>query len=90
MARVEFTALLKKFFPDLKSVELEAADIKELLSKLDGVYPGISGYISNEQGSLRPHVNIFINGGMLQDRQNLNQTLQPHDTVNIIQALSGG
>ena len=90
MVRVEFTSLLKQFFPDLKPVELEAANVKELLKKLDEAYPGISSYLSNEQGSLRPHVNIFINGCMLQDRQNLNDTLQPRDTVNIIQALSGG
>ncbi|MCM8525796.1 MAG: MoaD/ThiS family protein [Lentisphaeraceae bacterium] len=90
MARVEFTSLLKQFFPNLKSMEIEAENLAELVLKLNQTYPGISTYICDEQGALRHHVNIFINNCMLTDRQSLSDCLQPSDTVNIIQALSGG
>ena len=35
MASVEFTSLLKRFFPDLKPEEVSAKNVKELLFELD-------------------------------------------------------
>ncbi len=90
MARVEFTSLLKRFFPDLKSEEVSADNVQELLIELDKKYKGLSAYLIHEQGELRQHVNIFINGNMINDRINLTDEISEKDKINIIQALSGG
>lgn len=90
MAKVEFTSLLERFFPDIATTSVEAATVKELLSELDKKYEGISSYLSEENGGLRQHVNIFINGNMIKDRLKLTDQISSTDTVNIIQALSGG
>lgn len=90
MITVEFTSLLEQFFPGLKPVTVNAENLSQMIDELDLLYPGIAGYLRDEQGSLRPHVNIFINGSMLQDRLKLGDTLNSNDSVNIIQALSGG
>ncbi|MCB0410377.1 MAG: MoaD/ThiS family protein [Flavobacteriales bacterium] len=90
MAKVQFTSLLQRFFPDLKPEEVEAANVKELLSKLDKIYTGLSTYLVEENGGLRKHVNIFVNGVMIKDRIHLSDKIGSNDTINIIQALSGG
>ena len=90
MARVEFTSLLQRFFPDLKSEEIEVNNVKELLTELDKKYEGISSYLTQGNTGLRQHVNIFINGNMIEDRVNLSDQISTNDTINIIQALSGG
>ncbi len=90
MVSVEFTSLLKRFFPTLASVKVEATSINELLIELDKQYDGLSGYLLEEQGGLRKHVNIFVNGNMIRDRKKLSDELKKNDRVNILQALSGG
>lgn len=90
MVKVEFTSLLQRFFPELNSVEIEASNVKELLAELDKKYEGLSTYLIHENAGLRKHVNIFINGNMIKDRAKLSDQLSTNDTINIIQALSGG
>ncbi len=90
MVKVEFTSLLLRFFPDLVPMEVEATTVKELLSELDKTHEGLSAYLAQENTGLRQHVNIFINGNMIKDRIKLSDQLATNDTINIIQALSGG
>ena len=90
MAEIKFTNALKRFYPDLKSFQSEVNIVSEVIRIVDGKYPGIKSYIVDEQGRLRKHVNIFVDGRMIEDRENLSDTLEPGSEVYIMQALSGG
>jgi len=90
MVTVEFTSLLQRFFPNLKTEQVQANSVAQLIAELNIKYPGLSSYLIEENGGLRKHVNIFVNGNMIKDREQLLDTLLHHDKVNIIQALSGG
>lgn len=90
MVKVKFTSALKQFFPDLSTQELEGASIKELISSIESIYPGMQDYLLEEDGSLRKHVNIFVRDEMMVDRHSLSDTLIDGDDVLIFQALSGG
>ena len=90
MVKVKFTSALKQFFPDLSTQELEGASIKELISSIESIYPGMQDYLLEEDGSLRRHVNIFVRDEMMVDRHSLSDTLIDGDDVLIFQALSGG
>ncbi len=48
------------------------------------------GYVLDEQGALRKHMAIFVNGRQITDRQHLTDPLGSEDVVDIMQALSGG
>jgi molybdopterin converting factor small subunit len=90
MATIQFTSNLKRFFPSLDKMQIEALTIKELVEELDKKHEGIKTYILDEQGALRKHVNIFVSGALIIDRQALSDTIKPDDEVFILQALSGG
>ena len=90
MVKVRFTSALKQFFPDLSTQELEGASIKELITSIESIYPGMQDYLLEEDGSLRRHVNIFVRDEMMVDRHRLSDTLIDGDDVLIFQALSGG
>ncbi len=90
MAEVHFTSVLKRFYPDLESTVVEGSTIRELVYALDTKYPGLSDYIVMENGELRKHVNIFLNGTMIKDRKALGDQVSSQCTVHVIQALSGG
>ncbi len=90
MATINFTSALKRFFPGLKSLEIPGGTVSEVVEKLEQEYPGLTGYILDEQGKLRQHVNIFIGEELIQDKETLQDKLSPQDQVFILQALSGG
>ena len=90
MANIHFTPALKRFVPNLKSIEVNGATVADIMVGIGKVYPGLTDYLIEENGSLRKHVNIFINDTFISDRTTLGDAVQPHDDVHIIQALSGG
>ncbi|MDH5476594.1 MAG: MoaD/ThiS family protein [Cyclobacteriaceae bacterium] len=90
MAKVKFTAALKRFFPTLDEIEIEGNSIQEILNGVNKKYPGIDNYILEEDGSLRKHVNIFLENDMINDRKRLTDQVKSNDQILIFQALSGG
>jgi len=90
MPVVKFTYALKRFFPGLKDTPAKSIVLADILNEIEITYPGISRYILDEQGNLRRHVNIFINGTMIPDRTKLNSPVAEESNIHIIQALSGG
>lgn len=90
MPTVKFTYALKRFFPDLKETPVQSDNLPALLERIDQHYPGIQHYIVDERGALRKHVNIFIDGELIRDREQLSDAFSENSEVYIMQALSGG
>jgi len=90
MIKVHFTEALKRFYPELKEELVDAKNVAELIGLIDERYPGIRGYLLDEHGCCRRHVNIFIGERLIGDREDLSDELREDDEVFFIQALSGG
>ena len=90
MATIKFTRALKRFYPDLKTVEVRVNTVADVLQNIDRHYPGLADYLVDEHGKLRQHVNIFINNSLIEDREHLSDQVGEHEEVYIMQALSGG
>ncbi len=90
MATVHFTRHLNEFFPDLETRDIVATTVAELVRALDMHWPGLTYYIVDEQGRLRKHVALWVDGELVGDREQLSDALHPDATVHILQALSGG
>ncbi len=48
------------------------------------------GYILDDQGAVRHHMVIFVNGRPIRDRRGLSDPVPPDAEVFVMQALSGG
>ncbi len=68
-------------------VDANGATIAELLADLDLKYPGLRFRVIDEQDDMRPHMRFFVNGEQV---FKLTHFLRETDTVQIVQALSGG
>lgn len=90
MATINFTQALKRFYPQLQPLEIAAASVNEVIVEIEKLYPGIENYLIDDQRALRMHVNIFVDGMLIKDRQQLTDLLTPESEVYIMQALSGG
>jgi hypothetical protein len=90
MPTVRFTYALKRFFPAIRDTTASSGTLPDILREMEGAYPGLQSYILDEQGNLRKHVNIFIDGELITDRLHLSDGCKENSEIYIMQALSGG
>ncbi|MCB9235121.1 MAG: MoaD/ThiS family protein [Bacteroidia bacterium] len=90
MPTVKFTAALNRFFPELKEGEIPGHTVAEIIAELGRRHPGLPGYLVDDQGALRHHVNIFIGDNLIRYKKTLSDPVSAGDQVFIMQALSGG
>ena len=89
MAHVAFTSQLQRF-TSTPELDTDAATLREALDEAFRVNPRLRDYVLDEQGHLRTHVTVFIDGRRVRDRVALDDRLLPADRVYVLQALTGG
>lgn len=89
MTVVHFTAHLARHLA-CPSVQVEAGTVRAALEAVFQGNPPLSSYVVDDQGRLRHHVNLFINGDAVMDRDGLTDAVAASDELFVLQALSGG
>lgn len=89
MARVVFTRNLERYVA-CPPREVAARSVREALEGAFADNPALRGYVLDEQGRLRRHLVIFINGVPVADRSGLSDEVDDAAEVFVLQALSGG
>jgi len=89
MAHIAFTPQLRRFL-ETPELETDAPTLREALDAAFRLNPRLRDYVLDEQGHLRPHVAVFIDGRRVRDRVALDDPLAPADRVYVLQALTGG
>jgi hypothetical protein len=66
------------------------ATVMEALEAYFARHPRVRAYIVDEQGALRRHVVVFVDGEQARDRKKLTDPLGDGAEIYVMQALSGG
>ena len=86
MATVRVRGQLKKLAADTAEHELDGGTVEEIMRELERAHPAVAGWVLDERGRIRQHINVFVNG-----EQGEEQTaVAPGDRVEVIPAISGG
>lgn len=70
--------------------QVAAGSLADVLDRAFAAAPALRPYVLDEQGAVRKHVAVFVNGAMIARRDDLSQPLASEDRVHVIQALTGG
>jgi molybdopterin synthase sulfur carrier subunit len=87
---VRIPAPLRKLAGDADEVRIEASTLGELISKLDGEYPGFAERILDESGQIHRFVNIYVNDDDVRILGGCEAPLRDGDEVSIVPAIAGG
>jgi molybdopterin synthase sulfur carrier subunit len=86
MPLVRLRGPLKQLAGDRAEHAVEGESVGELLRELERAHPSTSGWILDERGALRRHINVFVNG-----EPGAQETpVGPDDRIDVLPALSGG
>jgi molybdopterin synthase sulfur carrier subunit len=86
MAVVCVRGPLRKLAGERAEHALEGATVVEVLQALELGHPGLVGWILDERGLVRRHLNVFVNG----ERAGEATALRPMDRVEVVPAITGG
>jgi molybdopterin converting factor small subunit len=86
VAVVKLRGQLKKLAGDRSEHPLEAGSVGEALRELERAEPAVGGWILDERGHVRRHINVFVNG----ERADEGTTVDADDQVEVLPAISGG
>lgn len=89
MVRIAFTDNLQKHLP-CPPMATKGSTVREVLEVVFKENSPLRSYLLDDQGRLRKHVNIFVNGDAVTDRARLSDPVVDDDQVFVFQALSGG
>jgi sulfur-carrier protein len=85
MPRVVFTSHLQRHVRCAES-EVGGATVGAALDAVFSAQPQVRGYVLDEQGELRKHVFIFVDGR----RAGLDDRVTSASAIHVLQALTGG
>lgn len=89
MARITFTQNLTRHV-DCPALDVSGATVREALERYFAEHPRVRGYVLDDQGALRRHVVIFLDGEQIRDRAGLGEPIRDTSSIYVMQALSGG
>ena len=86
MAVVRLRGPLKQLAGDRAEHAIDGGSVGELLRELERAHPAAKGWILDERGVLRRHINVFVNGELGAQET----PVAPGDRIDVLPALSGG
>jgi molybdopterin synthase sulfur carrier subunit len=86
---ISFTSALRRFL-EAPSARVTGDTVGEALGAVFARQPALRGYVLDDQGALRRHVAIYVNGQPVADRTGLSDPVGAEDEIYVFQALTGG
>lgn len=86
MALVRLRGPLKRLAGGRAAQPVAGATVGELLRALERDHPAAGGWILDERGRIRRHINVFVNGERVGD----DAPIGDEDRIDVLPAISGG
>jgi molybdopterin converting factor small subunit len=65
---------------------VEGATVCAVLRSLEQAHPALAGWVLDERGLIRRHINVYVNGELC----GKDTTVRTRDRVEVLPAISGG
>jgi sulfur-carrier protein len=86
MATVRLRGPLRRLAGGVSEHRMDGSTVVELLLELEAAQPALQGWILDERGVVRRHINVFVNGEYGREET----AVGADDQVDVLPAISGG
>jgi molybdopterin synthase sulfur carrier subunit len=87
---IHLSGALCDYCRSVRELAVSASTVRGALAQLEHESPGVYRGVCDETGAVRQHVGVFVNETHIREREGLDTTLVPGDTITILPAVSGG
>jgi sulfur-carrier protein len=81
---------LRAYCEGASELLFSAPSVRAVLDELERRHPSLYRGICDDTGTVRRHVNVFVNKDHMRDRDGLETPLVPGDEIIILPSVSGG
>ncbi|MDO8753067.1 MAG: MoaD/ThiS family protein [Anaerolineales bacterium] len=81
---------LRAYTSGQSEVNVAGAKISEALTDLTAQYPTLKPHLFNDNGGLRPFVNLFVGEHNIKDLQGVDTPIKDGDKIMLIPSIAGG
>ncbi len=89
MPRIAFTPNLQRHVA-CPPATVAGATVREALACVFADHPRLESYLLDDEGRLRKHMVVFVDGAPARDRDGLTDPVTESSQILVMQALSGG
>ena len=89
MVQITFADSIQRHVPT-PPVASHGGVLRDVFADVFASRERLRGYILDDQGSLRLHLAVFVDGQQIMDPKGLSDEVPDHADIHVIQALSGG
>ena len=75
---------------DCPTVDSTGDTVRKVLDHVFAMNPRLQTYVLDDQGAVRKHMRILVDGLAITDLEKLSDQVKPNSEVWVMQALSGG
>jgi sulfur-carrier protein len=86
MAVVRLRAPLRELAGGRADHDVEGATVLDVMRALEQAHPAMSGWVLDECGRIREHVNVFVNGSYGSEET----PVAASDRIHVLPAITGG
>jgi molybdopterin synthase sulfur carrier subunit len=86
MPTVTLRAPLKDLAGGHSTLQVDGATVGEVIRAIEHDWPKITGWIADETGRIRRHVNVFVNGEKVRE----DAAVASGDRIQVLPSISGG
>jgi molybdopterin synthase sulfur carrier subunit len=86
MPVVRLRGPLKQLAGNCSEHALDGGCVGDLLAEIERTHPAAKGWMLDERGMLRRHINVFVNGELVEQQT----PVGADDRIDVLPALSGG
>lgn len=86
MAIVKLREPLKNLAGGNREITIDGESVGEVLRELERQHPKITGWVLDEHGRVRRHMNVFVDG----ERVREDAFVAPDSTLHVLPSISGG
>ena len=88
--QVNLPTVLRPHAGGARSVTVDGTSVGEVLTALVATYPGMTGQVIDDAGSLHKFVNVYLNDDDVRYLSALDTPVTPTDDISILPAVAGG
>ncbi len=90
MATLKIPTPLRNYANGLAEVQIKGSNVAEVMSGLVERYPALKPHLYNDEGALRPFVNLFVGWDNVRDLQGLKTPVNEDTQILLIPSIAGG
>lgn len=90
MAKILVPTIMRKNVGGNATVEVAGTTVSAVLATLINNYPAVKAQLLNDEGHVRPFINVFVNGEDIRGLAGEATAVTERDEVQVIPAMAGG